>query len=600
VSFLFALLSTSFSMSVVALALLFINKMVAPKVSATFRYNVWLLVLLGFIVPFRFNPLPALAPIHVPIAFASASATSNVPELMQDEAPQTSIIKPTAITPSEATPTSEEISALSVVSGDEKTLFPRTYILNGTWLAGVLAVLVYHLWSYLRFATSVKRFGRVIENGPLASLLKSVQEEMGLGGKPVALIACSFVSSPMLIGFFSPAILLPDSRISHEELDHAFRHELTHYRQMDTWRNLLTLIVTALHWFNPLVYLMAKVIRTDREVACDETVVTGYCVENRRDYGETIIGFIGITRARNPVLSTYFFGGSRSIKKRLVAIMDTNRKSKALATFSASFAILATMLSGGVIGIAPGVDRYSDTLPYIISPDDEFWKTTRLPAIQTIVPSTPHTGTEFRSFSFPSGGRLKISTIFGNIKLMAWEKDEVLLSAGFSPSSDGEHASIEVKGDSGSLELIVKVPPLPINRGNDNLHGAQCNLELKVPCNIVGNIEAVNGAIELHSISGTNRLEAINGTIALFEVSGNINASALNGGINGSVKDIEKSLDISLTNGDGNIRLLNPNGVFSVSSINGSVTMAIDPDVQKAQSKANMKFIAVNGSIVIR
>jgi len=112
--------------------------------------------------------------------------------------------------------------------------------------------------------------------------------------------------------------------------------------------NLLVLLVSAMHWFNPIVRLMAKTIRTDCEAACDEAVIAGNDTEKRRRYGETIIGFIGIKNAMTPFLSTYFYGGKDSMKKRLVSIMDTGHKRRSLAALCALVVMTMTLLSGNV------------------------------------------------------------------------------------------------------------------------------------------------------------------------------------------------------------------------------------------------------------
>lgn len=602
----FTLLSASLSMSAVILLLLLLHKLAADKIPASYRYYMWLIVLVGLILPFRLDIRPVFAPLHIPIAHATAELsrgtfTEEQHLVSMDFYNETFAgLHLEGYTEIVGTPDSTYASA------NQKNI-PSAYILPGIWMAVAMAMLAFHLLSYIRFAAAVRRWGKKPEDGYVAPVLGAIQEGMGLGSEPIGIKTCSFVASPMLIGFFKPVILLPEKGISPDELDHAIRHELTHFRRKDTWINLLVLTVSALHWFNPLVYLMAKVVRADCEAACDEAVVQGYGTEKRRDYGETIIGFVGTTRARNPMLSTYFFGGTRSIKKRLFAIMDTTRKSKSLAILCVFMAIMAAVLSGNVVGIVPSNHRVGQDSTQTATNIGENGEKKYLPPITTIQPSTPVPSTETHSFPFQNGGRLDISAVFGKIKLVSWDKDELLLTTDFKPGTDGEHASVEVKGDSNSLELIVKVPPSLINMGDDDTPGATCSLELMVPRHITGNIEAVNGSIELRSISGTNRLGVVNGSILLENVSGNLNASALNGTIRGIIKDIEEGLDISVVNGEGKIKLLNPNGVFAVSSVNGSITLAIDPEAGKNSARAEpgakspiMKFSTVNGSIVVQ
>ena len=175
---------------------------------------------------------------------------------------------------------------------------------------------------------------------------------MGLHGKRIAVKTCALISSPMLIGFTKPLILLPEKPIAPDELACIFRHELTHYKKKDQWANLLILLVYAAHWFNPVVFLMILTIRTDREAACDEAVVDGYDIEKRRHYGETILGFVGVKNTGTPVLSTYFYGGSKSMKRRLSTIMDTKKKSKKAALLFIAAVFMATIMFGNALTVS--------------------------------------------------------------------------------------------------------------------------------------------------------------------------------------------------------------------------------------------------------
>lgn len=49
----------------------------------------------------------------------------------------------------------------------------------------------------------------------------------------------------------------------------ALAHELTHLKHRDTGYLLLISLVRSLHWFNPLVWLMARRARQDVELCCD-------------------------------------------------------------------------------------------------------------------------------------------------------------------------------------------------------------------------------------------------------------------------------------------------------------------------------------------
>ena len=342
---LFVMVTASLAMSMVILLLLLLNKVLARKVPAVFRYYMWLVVLLGLLIPFRPSIALPFAPVQIPIVLETAQAQ----EL------------PAALTPNEIFPAEHAVAAPAPEAG--KPPVPYVPILFGVWVGGILLVLAFHLRIYGKFAASARRWGVEVTDEQTLSALQKVWEDMELPGTRIAVKECVFLSSPMLIGYRQPQILLPEKTISPDELEHIFRHELTHYRRKDLWMNMLVVLVSAIHWFNPFVYLMAKKIREDCEVACDEAAVAGRDTAKRKHYGETIIGFIGTKNPGTPVLSTYFYGGKNNMKKRLFSIMDTSRKRKGLAAMCLAAVLALTLLSGTIF--AASSQQEAGSAPYV-------------------------------------------------------------------------------------------------------------------------------------------------------------------------------------------------------------------------------------------
>ena len=337
-TFMFEFFTISLAMSAVIVLLLFLNKALANKIPAVFRYYMWLIVLLGFLIPFRPSFTVPFEPVQVPIALEAQNITG--------EHTENNIV---VILPQEAATVTDPTPA---VQTDEKQPVSYINVLLGIWIIGALAILAFHLRLYGKFIVSVRRWGVSVTDEQTLSVFQKVWNDMEFKESRIVLKECIFLSSPMLVGFRNPAILLPEKEISPDELEHIFRHELTHYKRKDLWMNMLVLVVSTIHWFNPLVYLMAKAIRADCEVACDEAVVAGDNADKRRHYGETIIGFIGAKNTMTPVLSTYFYGGKNSMKKRLFSIMDIGRKRKGLAAVCMAVVITVTLLAGSVFAAA--------------------------------------------------------------------------------------------------------------------------------------------------------------------------------------------------------------------------------------------------------
>ena len=91
------------------------------------------------------------------------------------------------------------------------------------------------------------------------------------------------------------------------------------------------MLSTAIHWFNPVVYLMSRSISLQCELSCDLEVVKNFQEDKRQQYCETIIGVIRQQSRFKTALSTHFYGGKKNMKNRILSIMDTRKKKSGIA-----------------------------------------------------------------------------------------------------------------------------------------------------------------------------------------------------------------------------------------------------------------------------
>lgn len=121
-------------------------------------------------------------------------------------------------------------------------------------------------------------------------LLKQCKEALGLDVS-ISILESSSVKSPCLLGFLRPRLVLPCGLwkdLSRDELRLVFLHELAHLCRRDLALNWLLAAVETFHWFNPLVWLVTRSLRADREEACDAYALAAQ-PEARRVYGETLL-----------------------------------------------------------------------------------------------------------------------------------------------------------------------------------------------------------------------------------------------------------------------------------------------------------------------
>lgn len=214
--------------------------LLAKTFTAKGRYYGWLVIILGLIIPFRLHP-------HVP----AIRLDTLLP----------------ALKISDGGSARQAVSAAAASSA-----IPWQAVAGGLWLAGVVVFLAYHAIRHRRFLHMVTRWSTEIRDRQALHMLHEVQAKLGIR-QQVALQACPGISSPMLLGFVRPTILLPSDNILSDELPLIFKHELVHLKRRDLWYKALVLVAAAFHWFNPVVYVMARDIALQCELSCDEEVV---------------------------------------------------------------------------------------------------------------------------------------------------------------------------------------------------------------------------------------------------------------------------------------------------------------------------------------
>src|SRR5262249_5247230 len=97
------------------------------------------------------------------------------------------------------------------------------------------------------------------------------------------LVVSDEVEAPMAFGFQKPAILLPGSvveRLSPGELKAVLAHELAHCQRGDLWLNWLQLMLLAVWWFHPVLWLVHRNLRVVREDCCDDLLLAREIISN--------------------------------------------------------------------------------------------------------------------------------------------------------------------------------------------------------------------------------------------------------------------------------------------------------------------------------
>lgn len=154
------------------------------------------------------------------------------------------------------------------------------------WLAAALGLLIYRSGRYFLKRRRLLACCLEEKTGTGREALDRLCGEMGIRRR-VRLFRCPDVS-PVSMGLFCPVIILPEE-LEDKKGEMVLRHELAHIKNCDVLLFMLIGLVTAVHWFNPAVYLLRREWRRISELDCDREAVSGYGLEERRAYAMMLV-----------------------------------------------------------------------------------------------------------------------------------------------------------------------------------------------------------------------------------------------------------------------------------------------------------------------
>ena len=313
------LMQIGLTVSLAALVPLILRRLMKKRYPARMVCVVWAILALRLLIPVQLT-LPQ-APVQV------MPRTSYVVQSDQTAFRQAGL--PVTQMPARWVTGTQAQTLSAADTGTVKTV-DITDILLTLWLAGVIACVLWQGIGYYRLIRSLKGTSCSIERADLHTILQEQCADLVID-REIPLRVSSAADCPMLAGFIHPTLYLPDERISRTDAAFIFRHELTHYKHGDLWLKLLLLAARCLHWFNPLVHLIARFAQEDIEAACDDAVVRGHDGAYRRAYGETILRSAIAQAQKRKALVSCFGDDKKTLMRRFEGLFDKSVKKRGVA-----------------------------------------------------------------------------------------------------------------------------------------------------------------------------------------------------------------------------------------------------------------------------
>ena len=336
------------SSSVLIAAVLLGRRLLKGKISLRLQYALWAMVLLRLLIPFQIftsdfgagsiaNEVDLSEPVRQ-VYFAANEEqyeiqyNSNYREMLQRYES-----KGEQIHPAEVEQQAAEYTRQTLQTNMKSELFML-------WLRGMAVMAAVIISCNIHLALRLRRRRRALE----------------VPGSLLPVYVTEAVPTPCVFGLFRPAIYLtPGATRDGQVRTHVLEHELTHYRHFDHVWSVLRTLCLVLHWYNPLVWIAAKVSRADAELACDEGALARLGESQRGDYGRTLIGLTCSAPISDLLITaTTMTGSAGSIRERIKLLMQRPRNSALTVT---AVILMVTLMVGCTFASVPETTPPTET-----------------------------------------------------------------------------------------------------------------------------------------------------------------------------------------------------------------------------------------------
>lgn len=218
----------------------------------------------------------------------------------------------------------------------------------GVWLGGAGLCLIRYLHALLRLRGIVR--ASVRPDPDLEAAYRRQVRSLGIYAPPPLLISDQ-VESPALVGIFRPTILLPRwhaEQCNADQLHWSLRHELIHWRWLDSLSIFVRDIARIVFWFHPAIWWGSRRLTESLETACDHALVHSF--HQAGSYADYLFEVLRAIRDRRRIgLAGGLFATRTQIGRRIAALLDGSVTSAPGLT--ARSLVCMIVLSGAILAV---------------------------------------------------------------------------------------------------------------------------------------------------------------------------------------------------------------------------------------------------------
>jgi beta-lactamase regulating signal transducer with metallopeptidase domain len=142
------------------------------------------------------------------------------------------------------------------------------------WLIGASVLLLRLAGSWI-YVQQLKAEGIRLTEARIQDMFRRIAHRLHIRST-VHLFESVRVSTPVVIGFIKPVVLLPvglATGLTTKQIEAIIAHELAHVKRCDYLINLLQSLVEVVYFFHPALWWVSSRVRIEREHCCDDIAI---------------------------------------------------------------------------------------------------------------------------------------------------------------------------------------------------------------------------------------------------------------------------------------------------------------------------------------
>jgi len=280
---------------------------VMSRASAASRHFVWTLTIVGLLALPVFTVTLPTWEIAVPVEPLERSTAIDVARSVAGVSPVTLSTSP----------------ALRIEEPPSARGAGLVSILVATYLLGVLVLLARLLIQH-RTARRIVRESAAVTDSDWTSLLEECATRIGVI-RHVALHRSRVELMPMTTGALASSIVVPAGADAWDtdRRRAVLLHEVAHIARHDCLTQMLSAIASAVYWFHPGVWYVARRLRIERELACDDRVLAAGA--HAPEYAGHLLALAYSWSGRRASALVLGMASSRKLEGRMRAVLDPAR-----------------------------------------------------------------------------------------------------------------------------------------------------------------------------------------------------------------------------------------------------------------------------------